>query len=257
MLTTARHSELYPEGDAALRANIGFVLSAEDTTFESDIRSIQLEGVEWFFSRMAAIDPRCHPLDRDKAQALIDIEQAIVALKRAGDVDVASFAAGCLCAVVGNDRIIEAVRVGTGDALVSSVHTASKRAVKAIQAKHVAIATGYDAKINNFIADAFAGFGVDVVSISGIGAVDTPRGFDFSHKSPREVRDFALSLDRADADAIVISSTTMRAMEVIDELEQIAGKPVICSNQIAIWDALRSAGISDRIPGYGSLLQRY
>ena len=72
-----------------------------------------------------------------------------------------------------------------------------------------------------------------------------------------KIRDFVLSLDRADADAIIICSTAIRAMETIEEIENIAGKPVLCSNQMGIWDALRSAGISDRIEGYGSLLRDY
>ena len=254
MYTTHKTPEVFSQDDAQHRARIGFVLSAEDKTFESDIRAIELEGVVCSFSRMAPLVEAISPLNRDPVEALEHIQQATAALQSEEDLDVAFFAGGCLAAVLGNDRILETVRTGTGDAMVSSVYTATRRAARAIQAKSVAVATGYDPKINKLIAGAFSEFGVNVVSISGISeAIE----FDFSYKSPREIRDFVLSLDRADADAIVISSTTMRAMEVINELEQIAGKPVICSNQISIWDALRSAGISDRISGYGSLLQNY
>ena len=254
MNTTLKTHEYFPQNDVQHRARIGFVLSAEDRTFESDIRAIELDGVVWSFSRMPPLPEAYSPLERDPAEALKHIQQATAALQSEEDLDVALFAGGCLAAVLGNDRILQTVRTGTSDALVSSVYTATKRAARAIQAKSVAIATGYDPKVNDLIASAFAAMGINVVSISGIAETSE---FDFSHKSPRTIRNFALSLDRADADAIVISSTTMRAMEVIDELEQIAGKPVLCSNQVAIWDALRSAGISDRVAGYGSLLHHY
>lgn len=246
--------EYFPENDVPRRARIGFVLSAEDRTFESDIRAIKLDGVVWSFSRMPPLPDAHSPLERDPAEALQHIQLATAALQTDEDLDVALFAGGCLAAVLGNDRILETVRTGTSDALISSVYTATKRAARAIQAKSVAIATGYNPQVNDLISGAFAAMGINVVSISGISETSE---FDFSHKSPRAIRNFALSLDRADADAIVISSTTMRAMEVIDEIEQIAGKPVICSNQVAIWDTLRGAGIADRITGYGSLLYHY
>ena len=255
MNITLRAPEFFPQNDVQQhRARIGFVLSAEDRTFESDIRAIELEGVTWSFSRMPPHLNTNYPLDRDPTEVLAHIQQSTAILQSAGDLDVALFAGGCLAAVLGNDRILETVRTGSGDALVSSVYTATKRAARAIQAKSVAIATGYDPKVNDLISAAFTRMGIQVVCIRGMAETSE---FDFSHKSPRTIRNFALSLDRADADAIVISSTTMRGMEVVDELEQIAGKPVLCSNQVAIWDALRSAGISDRIAGYGSLLQNY
>jgi len=243
-----------PKPDVPHRARIGFVLPAEDKTIESDIRSIELNGVEWSFSRMAATRKMLHPLDRNREQALKQIHQATASLQTNDDLDVAFFAGGCLATVISNDCVLDTIRAGSKDAIVSSVYTATKRAARAVQAKNIVVATGYDSIINQLINDAYTSLGINVVSISGM-----PKtfGFDFSNKSPQEIRDFALSLDRADADAIVINSTTMRAMEVIDELEQTAGKPVICSNQIAIWDTLRSVGVSDRISGYGSLLQDF
>ena len=60
--------------------------------------------------------------------------------------------------------------------------------------------------------------------------------------------------DRADADAIFISCGALRSIEIIDELEQLAGKPVITSNQAMAWDVMRLAGIEDRVSGYGRLL---
>lgn len=254
MNTTLKAQEHFPQGDVQHRARIGFVLSAEDRTFESDIRAIELDGVVWSFSRMPPFLESYSPLERDPTEALEHIQQATTALQSEDDLDVTLFAGGCLAAVMGNNRILETVRTGSNDALVSSVYTATKRAARAIQAKSVTIATGYDQKVNDMISGAFTAMGINVVSIRGIAETSE---FEFSHKSPRAIRNFALSLDRADADAIVISSTTMRAMEVIDELEQTAGKPVLCSNQVAIWDALRSAGISDRIAGHGSLLHHY
>jgi maleate isomerase len=42
-------------------------------------------------------------------------------------------------------------------------------------------------------------------------------------------------------------------LEVIDEIENIIGKPVITSNQAQVWSCLRKAGIKDSIQGFGKI----
>jgi maleate isomerase len=49
----------------------------------------------------------------------------------------------------------------------------------------------------------------------------------------------------------------MRAIEVIEEIEQATGKPVVTSNQGMMWKCLRMAGIEDRINGYGRLFREH
>ena len=60
-----------------------------------------------------------------------------------------------------------------------------------------------------------------------------------------------------DNEAVFISCTNFRAIEMIERLELETGKPVVTSNQAAVWHALRRLGIKDKIPGYGRLLVRY
>ena len=63
------------------------------------------------------------------------------------------------------------------------------------------------------------------------------------------------AIDRPDADTVLISCGALRAIDVVDRIEQALGKPVICSNQAMLWDCLRQAGIKDRLPGLGRLLR--
>ena len=51
---------------------------------------------------------------------------------------------------------------------------------------------------------------------------------------PEFIRDFAISLDRDEVDAIFISCGALRALDIIDEIEATIGKPVICQNQAMI-----------------------
>ena len=44
-------------------------------------------------------------------------------------------------------------------------------------------------------------------------------------------------------------------MRIVETLENEVGKPVVVSNQAMFWNALRLAGIDDKIEGYGRLFR--
>jgi maleate isomerase len=56
------------------------------------------------------------------------------------------------------------------------------------------------------------------------------------------------------ADAYLVSCTAVRSAEVIEELERELGRPVVTSNQAITWHCLRTAGIVDKVRGFGALL---
>ena len=73
-------------------------------------------------------------------------------------------------------------------------------------------------------------------------------GYDI-RVAPEFLVEFATAVDRPDADAIFISCGALRSCEVIDEIEQATGKPVVTSNQGMRWHCLRLAGSDDRLDG--------
>jgi maleate isomerase len=60
-----------------------------------------------------------------------------------------------------------------------------------------------------------------------------------------------------DMDAMVISCTNLRTIEIIDILEEDFRVPVVTSNQASSWAAMRGVGYSSPITGFGQLLVRY
>ena len=58
-----------------------------------------------------------------------------------------------------------------------------------------------------------------------------------------------------DADAIFISCTNFRTIDVLQELEQDLGKPALSANQATVWDLLRLSGINPVNKKYGTLFQ--
>jgi len=70
---------------------------------------------------------------------------------------------------------------------------------------------------------------------------------------PQYWRDAALELRDDRADAYFISCANIQSIDVIEELERDLQKPVVTSNQAALWCALRLLGIS--APGPGMLFR--
>ena len=86
---------------------------------------------------------------------------------------------------------------------------------------------------------------VDTLSNDGQGAL-----------SPQAVYELGLRADHPDAEALVLSCTDMRSVEIIAELEAATGKPVITSNQAMLYQAMKAIGYSEPLQGFGVLLAR-
>ena len=71
-----------------------------------------------------------------------------------------------------------------------------------------------------------------------------------------EERAYALGrqADVPEAEAIVISGTGLPTAGMVDRLERDLGKPVVTSQAAALWQALRLAGVEERVRGWGRLL---
>jgi len=65
----------------------------------------------------------------------------------------------------------------------------------------------------------------------------------------------AKEINVPEAEAIFISCTAWRTIEIIDLLEKDLGKPVITSNQATMWAILKSLNIHG-VEGYGQLLKQ-
>ena len=72
---------------------------------------------------------------------------------------------------------------------------------------------------------------------------------------PQFIKEFAISIDRPDADCIFLSCGGIRSIDVIDQIEAEIDKPVITSNQAMMWSCLRRIGVEDNISGYGQLFK--
>ena len=153
-----------------------------------------------------------------------------------------------------NEYLQEEVRKRTG-LKVSSMSTAIVEGLRAVGAKRVAVTTAYAKPVNDKLQELleFHGFEVGSLESFGITTFNGPGGA--SSKSEADIIALAGSAhDKAPAaDAILISCGGLRTLNVHKPLEDKYGLPVVSSTPAAFWDAVRLAGHSGKVAGYGQL----
>lgn len=231
------------------RAKIGYVLVATEQTIQDDVFRLRPEGVGMHFART----PNPDSITRATLAAQVDhLAGAAARLLPDGSLDVICYACTSGSLVVGEERVIAELRKGAPNAEPTSLITGVIRALHAVGARRLAIATPYLDEINEREASYLQAAGFDVLNIQGL---NLERDSDMIRVAPDYIAEFAASLDREDADALFISCGALRSLDIVDDLERRLRKPVIASNQAMIWDTFRLAGIDDRIEGYGTLLR--
>nr|WP_264185307.1 hypothetical protein [Roseicella aerolata] len=98
-----------------------------------------------------------------------------------------------------------------------------------------------------------AAHGIEVAGGSHLG-VNT--NAEMARIPPATIAEQASAAARAapDAAACFISCTAIRSAGLVAPLEAALGMPVLTSNQVMAWHALRRLGIREAVPGYGQLM---
>lgn len=230
-----------------LRARIGLILPSGNLSTERDFRLIAPQDITVHAARMYIMEATAEGLEK----MLQDLDSA-ARLVGTTESDVVAYGCttGSLWGGIGYDReLAERITRHSGIRAVTT-STAVLDAFRALGVKRIAVGTPYvdelNARLGTFLEDS----GLRVVSLKGL---QITKNIDLA-QPPSVVYRLAHEVDRAEADAVFLSCTNLRAAEIAGLLEDTLGKPVITSNQATVWAALRAAGIEDRIEGFGRLL---
>ena len=168
------------------------------------------------------------------------------------DIDVLCYNCTSGSVVIGEKVIRKKLEAGRPNVKGTTLLTAVVAALRALGIKNLSVGTAYTPDIDEFERVYLENQGFSVGVIEGLCLT---KDIKMNRVSPGFLRDFAISLDRPDADAIFLSCGALRSLEIIEDVEHEIGKPVLCSNQASFWHCLRLAEIEDRIEGFGRLLR--
>ena len=152
--------------------------------------------------------------------------------------------------------IVRGITAATGTPAGTTI-AATCSALRALNAARVAVASPYERWLNDCLRAFIERSGFTVTAIEGFRA-DAGIAAGPQHAAritPRQVADLAVAVDSKAAQAVFISCTNFRTLEIIEPLEQKLGKPVLTATSVSMWEMLRLAGDRTPISGAGTLFR--
>jgi maleate cis-trans isomerase len=229
------------------RARLGFIIPASNRMVEPQMARYCPSGVVPHCTRIRMTNQYKRPLPEllptivDAAELLMDSKCDIVVFQCTGT----SMSGGVDMDKHVVDDIKRAIRrpaISTASAVTAALTTLGAKRLVFISETEQA---GHDKKVK-FLKEA----GYDLVADR---AACLPGTDDYCVAPPELWYDMAMALKSEKADAYFISCANIHSIEVIERLEGELKRPVITSNQVALWCALRTLGLSDVVPGLGAL----
>lgn len=238
------------------RARIGVLVPPGNPTVEPELYRMAPSGVSVHFARLQAPPATGPPggaggmeertrayregLD-GPAQALGEVRPAIVLLAHTAS----SYALGWGREQPLVDRIASLCRA---PALLAA--HAVRVALHHLGVTRLALGTPYPESISRQGRAYWEAAGFQIVGYHRLAGVT-----DIYSETEERAAELARRADTPEAQAVLISGTGLPTVGALERLERELGKPVVSSNQACLWRALRLAGVSEPVTGFGRLLR--
>ena len=232
------------------RGRIGLMVPTGNSVMEPEFHRMAPEGISVHANRVY--------LKNVTPKALEGMEAHAAASARGlASIRIGVLAFGCTSgSFVGgkgyDEKLIRIMEDATGISATTTT-TAVLRALRLFGVRRIALATPYTEEVTALEARFLADNGFEVTRAQGGGIVETA---DIQVCEPEVAYARAHEVNDDRAEAVFISCTGFRTIEVIEKLEAELGKPVISSNQASLADCLRMLGVAEVRPGFGSLFDK-
>jgi maleate cis-trans isomerase len=128
------------------------------------------------------------------------------------------------------------------------------RAMKALKVSKIAMATPYSEEVIGRARRYFqTKYGVETVAWESLGATDA---YTIGKMDAGMAEAAFRRIDRPDVEALVVPGGNFPTLDRIAGWERQFGKPVITTNQAALWGVMQAMKIETPLPGKGRLLEQ-
>lgn len=151
--------------------------------------------------------------------------------------------------VAGEQRIVQTIADATGRKATSTA-SATLAALQVLGARRLVLVSPYTRPNHEHEIAFLEEAGFEVVGERNLGLAGAGA---YSAVTPQDWVETVSAMRTDRAEAYFVSCANIRAIESLEEMEARLDRPVITSNQVVIWQALRMAGLDDALPGLGRL----
>jgi maleate isomerase len=240
----------YEPDEGPGRYRIGLIVPAEDAVSERDFRlMLPDDSVAIFTNRIETTQIGTV----EELKKMAPLLQKVATLVLTDDrLDVLVYSCTSATVAIGYENVASSLVSARAETPVVTPITAALAAFRALQVKKIAVVTPYPDDVNVAMYDYLEEQGAVIRGFYAFKGLLTD--YEVSRLPPRAIYEAGLEADNPDVEAVFISCTGIRSVEIADELERSLRKPVVTSNQASFWQCLRYAGCSAKVPGFGRLL---
>ncbi|MCV0428016.1 MAG: aspartate/glutamate racemase family protein [Roseibium sp.] len=239
------------ETDAGIgtRATLGVIVLETDETLEPEFSKVMaLDGVALYHSRIPMVP-------EIRADTLAKMEKDLPASARllppSLNFDVIGYGCTSASTVIGSENVARAIQTVFPGALVTDPLAAVIAAAREINAKRLGFITPYVPEVSERMQQRLTEVGFEIAAFGSFEEGNDQTVARISETSI--IRAAERVAATAPCDAIVISCTNLRTLNILMEMEKRIGVPIISSNQALAWHMLRLAKIKDHRPEFGHL----
>ena len=229
---------------------ISVLLPSSSSVQEETFWRVLPDGITLHGARM-----RLSTVDADSTLRIV--EEIETESRKLGDADVDVILLAATAPSSRNGRgydqeLIRRITAASGKP-ATTASTGMIEALHALGARRIALGAPWTADINRTTAAFIEASGFEVVAHETLGLV---RNLEIGLLDPQSGYDVGRRADRPDADVVMLACGNWDVFDAIAPLERDLGKPVLTTNQVGLWHALKIIGAAP-LDGLGVLLREH
>ena len=231
---------------------VGVIVPQSNTTNEVEFHRLAPPGLSFHFARV----PLHKTMERDAYLPILK-EDLRTAAGHLGSCVCDLIVFGCTAdsMAYGDDALLPVIEEAGGGVPALTTATAITTALSALGVTRIAMASPYTDETNKKEAVFLQSAGFEVVAAAGLGLnTSLERIQQMSRVVPDQVFELAMSVDRPEAEAVLLCCTDFNTLDVIDKLEAATGKPAISSNVATYATVMQRLGLPGGHDGFGQVI---
>ena len=231
------------------RGKIGLIYPNTGWVMEPEFFAMAPTGVNIITTRIKLGEVTADNIKRlsenvEEAAGLLDEAQA--------DVIVLGCTSGSFICGAGYDQeIMKKIRSASRpNVKATTTATAVVRAIHAFGASKIAVGAPYINEVNQCAARFLEAHGMEITKFVGLGLSNDK---EINSLTRNKIKQLIRDANTSDAEMVVLLCTSIKGVDILEEMEQELGKPVITAIQATFWDCLNLIDIKKEVRGFGSL----
>jgi maleate isomerase len=230
-------------------SHFGLISLDCDQTVERDFMNMKPDEVSFYTSRVLYAEE--NTLENLKSMGARLSEAASLILP-GEKLDCIAYACTSATVALGFEKVAYQISQSQPDIPVVTPMTASLMAFEHLGIREVSLLTPYRQNVSDLMTDYVIDHGYSVLNSQSF---LLPNSSDLQRLSIDSIIAGAKQACHEKADALFIACTGIRALDVVEQLEEALQIPVLTSNQCMFWECLRHCGYSGSISGFGKLMR--